>query len=33
MLVSIAIVLTCWYCVLIAIPRKPLSGNEVEELI
>lgn len=29
----IAIVLTCWCCVLIAVPRKPLPGNEVAELV
>jgi len=33
MSVGIAIVLTCWCCVLIAVPRKPLPGNEVEEFV
>lgn len=28
-----AIPLTCWLCVLIAMPRKPLPGNEIEELV
>jgi hypothetical protein len=29
----IGIPLTCWLCVLVAFPRKPLPGNEVEELV
>lgn len=29
----IAIALTCWCCVLIAVPRKPLPSNEVEEFV
>ncbi len=28
-----AIPLTCWLCALLAIPRKPRFGNEVEELV
>jgi hypothetical protein len=28
-----AIALTCWICTFIALPRKPLPGNEVEELV
>jgi hypothetical protein len=28
-----AIPLICWLCALIAIPRKPRFGNEVEELV
>ncbi len=28
-----AIPLTCWICALLAAPRKPRIGNEVEELI
>jgi len=28
-----AIPLTCWLCALIAIPRAPRVGNEVEELV
>jgi hypothetical protein len=33
MSVGIAIVLSCWCCVLIATPRRPRLGNEVEELV
>jgi hypothetical protein len=29
----IAIALTCWVCTLVAAPRRPLPGNEVEELV
>jgi hypothetical protein len=29
----IAIPLTCWLCALVALPRKPRLGNEVEELV
>jgi hypothetical protein len=29
----VAIPLTCWFCVLVALPRKPLPGNEVQELV
>ena len=29
----IAIALTCWVCTIVAAPRRPLSGNEVEELV
>jgi hypothetical protein len=29
----IATVLICWCCVLLATPRKPRVGNEVEELV
>src|SRR5690242_12795065 len=25
--------LTCWLCALVAIPRRPLPGNEVQELV
>lgn len=28
-----AIMLTCWLCALVARPRKPLRGNEVQELV
>jgi hypothetical protein len=28
-----AIPLTCWLCVLLALPRKPLPGDEVQELV
>ncbi len=24
---------TCWLCALLAIPRKPLPGNETQELV
>lgn len=27
------IALTCWLCTLIALPRKPLPNNEVQELV
>lgn len=33
MLAYAAIPLTCWLCALIAIPRRPRRGNEVEELV
>jgi len=33
MLTLIAIPLTCWLCAFVAIPRKPLPGNEVQELV
>src|ERR1700730_10940044 len=29
----IAVPLTCWLCVLLAFPRKPRVGNEVEGLV
>jgi hypothetical protein len=29
----VAIATTCWGCALLAIPRKPLPGNEVAELV
>lgn len=29
----IAVSITCWACALVALPRKPRLGNEVEELI
>jgi hypothetical protein len=29
----IAVSVTCWLCALVALPRKPRLGNEVEELI
>lgn len=29
----VAIIVTCWVCVCIATPRRPLLGNEVEELV
>jgi hypothetical protein len=29
----IAIPLTCWACMLVALPRKPRFGNKVEELV
>lgn len=25
--------LTCWLCALVAIPRKPLPGDEMQELV
>jgi hypothetical protein len=28
-----AISLTCWLCTLLAAPRKPRRGNEIEELV
>ena len=28
-----AVALTCWLCSLIALPRKPLPNNEVQELV
>lgn len=28
-----AIALTCWLCSLIALPRKPVAGNEAQELV
>jgi hypothetical protein len=33
MLMVAAIPLTCWLCVLVAMPRKPLPDNEVQELV
>jgi hypothetical protein len=33
MLILAAISVTCWLCALVASPRKPLPGNEVEELV
>jgi len=27
------VLLTCWFCALLATPRKPRLGNEVEELV
>lgn len=33
MLTLAAIPLTCWLCALIALPRKPLPDNEVQELV
>jgi hypothetical protein len=33
MLMYAAIPLTCWLCVLVAMPRKPLPDNEVQELV
>ncbi|MGI8857016.1 MAG: hypothetical protein ACR2JW_14810 [Thermomicrobiales bacterium] len=33
MLMYAAIPLTCWLCALVAIPRKPLPNNEVQELV
>jgi hypothetical protein len=29
----IAIPITCWFCTLVAAPRRPRLGNEVEELV
>src|SRR5262245_62159245 len=31
--ILIATALTCWVCTLVAAPRRPLPGNEVEELV
>ena len=28
-----AVALTCWLCSLLALPRKPLPNNEVQELV
>jgi len=28
-----AVVITCWICALLAAPRRPLHGNEIEELV
>ncbi len=33
MITLIAVALTCWVCSLIALPRKPLLNNEVQELV
>lgn len=33
MLMYAAIPLTCWLCALVAMPRKPLLNNEVQELV
>ncbi len=33
MLAYAVVPLTCWLCALIAIPRRPRVGNEVEELV
>lgn len=33
MLTCIAIPLTCWLCAMLAIPRKPIYGDEVAELV
>src|SRR5262249_26043159 len=33
MFTYVAIPLTCWLCALLALPRKPLPGNQVQELI
>jgi hypothetical protein len=33
MLTLIAVPLTCWLCALLAIPRRPLPGNETQELV
>jgi len=32
-LAYIAIPLSCWVCALVAIPRRPQRGNEVEEFV
>lgn len=29
----IAVSITCWACALVALPRKPRLGNEIEELV
>ena len=33
MITLAAVALTCWVCSLIALPRKPLLNNEVQELV
>lgn len=33
MITLAAVALTCWVCSLIALPRKPLPNNEVQELV
>jgi hypothetical protein len=33
MITLAAVALTCWLCSLIALPRKPLPNNEVQELV
>jgi hypothetical protein len=33
MFAYVAIPLTCWMCALVAIPRRPRRGNEVEEFV
>ncbi len=33
MVTPIALALTCWLCVLLATPRRPRRGDEVEELV
>ncbi len=30
---AVATVLTCWLCALLAIPRGPIPGHEVQELV
>ncbi len=33
MLILTAIPITCWICAVVAIPRRPHPGNEVQELV
>ncbi|MHB8647303.1 MAG: hypothetical protein ACYDAR_16065 [Thermomicrobiales bacterium] len=33
MVTLIAVALTCWLCSLIALPRRPLPNNEMQELV
>ncbi len=33
MLTFALVPLTCWLCALLALPRRPLPGNEVQELV
>lgn len=33
MLTLVAVPITCWICALIVRPRRPLPGNEVQELV
>jgi hypothetical protein len=33
MMTYISIALTCWLCALVAVPQKPLPGNEAQELV
>ncbi len=33
MLTIAAVPITCWLCALVAMPRRPLPGNEVQEFV
>jgi hypothetical protein len=32
MLITLAVPLACWLCALVALPRRPLPGDEAQEL-